>query len=308
MRNIAILGATGYIGKSLVYRLSGQKGDKFFLFARSQRKLQSSLQIIDKNPVFTTRSFQEFSTGRYDVIINCIGIGNPKQRKEAGIDIFQVTEKFDNLVLKYLQNHPDTLYINLSSGAAYGNKIEKPAKMASRSSIAANALDSSDFYAIAKINSEAKHRALSDFNIVDIRIFSFFSRFIDLSSGYLMGDIVYALQQQKNLITSSDDIIRDYIGAAELWDLMKLIMKKGEINNAFDIYSVKPVSKFALLRFLKKKYGLQYSIMKIPKEQISISIKNQYYSKNRKARDIGYLPKQTSLEIIDNEIKHCLQS
>jgi len=306
MRNIAILGATGYIGKSLVYRLSGQKEDKFFLFARSQEKLKSSLQTIDKNPVFTTRSFQELSAGRYDVIINCIGIGNPKQRKEAGIDIFQVTEKFDNLVLKYLQKHPDTLYINLSSGAVYGNKIEKPAEMASRSSIAVNAMDSSDFYAIAKINSEAKHRALSDFSIVDIRIFSFFSRFIDLSSGYLMGDIVQALQQQKNLITSSDDIIRDYIGAAELWDLMKLIMKKGAINDVFDLYSAKPVSKFALLKHLQRKYGLQYSIMKTPQKRSLAGVKNLYYSKNRKVKELGYSPKRTSLEVIDNEIKLCL--
>lgn len=306
MRNIAILGATGYIGKSLAYHLSGKKEDKLFLFARSQKKLKIFLQTIGKNPAFTAQSFQELSAGRYDIIINCIGIGNPKQRKEAGIDIFQVTEKFDTLILKYLQKHPDTLYINLSSGAVYGNKIEKPAEMASQSSITVNALDSSDFYAIAKINSEAKHRALSDFNIVDIRIFSFFSRFIDLSSGYLMGDVVQALRQQKNLITGSDDITRDYIGAAELWDLMKSIMKKGAINDVFDLYSAKPVSKSALLKHLQRKYGLRYSVMNTPQKRSLAGVKNSYYSKSRKAEDVGYFPKRTSLEVIDDEIKYCL--
>ena len=301
------MGATGYIGKSLVYYLSGKKEDKVFLFARSQKKLKK-IQTIDKNPAFTIKSFREFSVGRYDVVINCIGIGNPKQRKEAGIDIFQVTEKFDTLILKYLQKHPDALYINLSSGAVYGKKNEKPVEVASQSTISINHLDSGDYYSIAKITSEAKHRALKNFNIVDIRVFSFFSRFIDLSSDYLMADIINALRSKKILITSPDDITRDYINAAELWDLMNLIIRKGVMNDAFDIYSAKPVSKFVLLKYLKRKYGLQYSITKTSQKQSPTGINNSYYSKSRKAKNVGYLPEWTSLEVIDNEIKHCLRS
>lgn len=308
MKVIALLGATGYIGKSLVQHLSRRKEDKFFLFARSQEKLKSFLQTIDRNPAFTPGSFRKFSAGRYDVVINCVGIGNPNEVRKSGIKIFQVTEKFDNLILKYLEKHPGTLYINLSSGAVYGKKIEKPLETTSQSVIDMNHLDSGHYYAIAKINSEAKHRALPDFNIVDIRVFSFFSRFIGLSSGFLMGDIVQALKQRQNLMTSPDDIARDYIGVTELWDLMKLVMKKGVINDVFDIYSAKPVSKFTLLKFLKRKYGLQYSIAKTSQQQSPTGIKDAYYSKSRKAETVGYLPKRTSLEVIDDEIKRCLRS
>lgn len=306
MRNIAILGATGYIGKSLVQHLSRRKEDKFFLFARSQEKLKKFLQIIDHNPLFTTKLFQKFSAGRYDVVINCVGMGNPSEVRKSGNKIFQITEKFDNLILKYLEKHPKALYINLSSGAVYGKKIEKPLEITSQSVIDINNLDSGDYYAIAKMNSEAKHRALPNFNIVDIRVFSFFSHFINLSSGYLMADVINSLQHKKKLITSPDDIIRDYIGADELWDLMELIMKKGRMNDVFDIYSAKPVSKFALLKYLKRKYGLQYSIMKTSRKQSPTGIKNLYYSKNKKAENIGYFPKRTSLKVIDNEIKRCL--
>lgn len=306
MKKIALLGATGYIGKSLVDYLSKQKKDKFFLFARSQKKLKKFLQTIDKNPVFAAKSFQKFSAGQYDVVINCVGMGNPSEVRKSGNKIFQITEKFDNLILKYLGEHPGTLYINLSSGAVYGKKIEKPLEITSQSIIDINHLDPGEYYSIAKINSEAKHRALSNFNIVDIRVFSFFSRFIDLSSGYLAADIINALRHREKLATSPDDIIRDYVGATELWDLMKLIMKKGRMNDVFDMYSAKPVSKFALLKNLKRKYGLQYSIVKNSREQSPTGIKKLYYSKNKKAANVGYLPKRTSLEVIDDEIKHCL--
>lgn len=308
MKRIALLGATGYIGKSLVQHLSRRKEDKFFLFARSQEKLKNFLKTINQNPLFTTRLFRSFSTGHYDVVINCVGMGNPSEVRQTGIEIFQITEKFDNLILKYLEKHPNTLYINLSSGAVYGKKIEKPLGITSQSTISINNLDSGDYYAIAKMNSEAKHRALPNFNIVDIRVFSFFSRFIDLSSGYLMADIVNSLQQKKKLITSSDNIVRDYINAAGLWDLMKSIIKRGLINDVFDIYSAKPVSKFVLLKFLKERYGLEHSILKDSKKQSPTGIKNSYYSKNRKAENVGYLPQRTSLEIIDDEIKRCLRS
>ncbi|MDO8566253.1 MAG: NAD(P)-dependent oxidoreductase [Candidatus Moranbacteria bacterium] len=306
MRNIAILGATGYIGKSLVQHLSRQKEDKFFLFARSQEKLKKLLYVTDRNPLFTTGSFQKFSAGHYDVVINCVGMGNPNEVRKSGMKIIQVTEKFDNLILKYLEKHPNTLYINLSSGAVYGKIIEKPLEITSQSVIDINNLDSGDYYAIAKMNSEAKHRALPNFNIVDIRVFSFFSHFIDLSSGYLLADIINSLRYKKELITSPDDIIRDYVGAVELWDLMKLIMKKRTANDVFDIYSAKPVSKFALLKYLKRRYGLQYSIVKTSRKQSPTGIKKFYYSKNRKAKNIGYSPKKTSLEIVDDEIKYCL--
>jgi nucleoside-diphosphate-sugar epimerase len=87
---------------------------------------------------------------------------------------------------------------------------------------------------------------------------------------------------------------------------MKSIMKKGSINDVFDLYSAKPVSKFALLKHLQRKYGLRYSIREIAQKKSPTGVKNLYYSKSRKAEDVGYFPKRTSLEVINDEIRHCV--
>lgn len=306
LENVAILGATGYIGKSLAKHLSTQKKKTFFLFARSPKKLKLFLETLEKSACLIPSTFSAFPQGQYDVIINCVGVGSPRAVRKAGRRILEITEKFDELVLRYLESHPKTLYIHLSSGAVSEKKKVQTRGRHEQPSGNRGLRVPEEYYTLAKHKAEAKHRALPNRHIVDVRIFSFFSRFIDASSGYLMADILNALRRKKKLVTSPDDIQRDYVGAGELWDLIKQVAKTGGGNDFFDIYSAQPTSKFSLLKFLKKKYGLQYSIQDVPQKKSPTGLKSQYYSKNKKARKIGYFPKKTSLEIIDNEIKYCL--
>ena len=44
-----------------------------------------------------------------------------------GNSIFDVTLRFDEMVLEYLQAHPACRYLFLSSGAAYGSGFSEPA-------------------------------------------------------------------------------------------------------------------------------------------------------------------------------------
>ncbi|MFA6973577.1 MAG: NAD(P)-dependent oxidoreductase [Parcubacteria group bacterium] len=299
---IAILGATGYIGRSLVYELSLETKDDIFLFGRSRKKLNDLLKIIVNKKSFKANNFDKFKNFKYDVVINCVGIGNPAEMNKSGFKIFEITEKFDNLVLNYLKKNPECIYINLSSGAAYGKKIEKPVKNETYSSININKLDQGDNYTISKINSEAKHRILSEFNIVDLRVFSFFSRFIELGPGYLISDIIISIKNKSVLLTAPEDIVRDYVNPSDLLNLIKLLIKKKNINEVFDVYTLKPVSKFELLNYLKKKYGLRFEIKKSSVLSSPTGLKNAYYSNNKKAKDIGYKPTMTSLQGIEREI------
>lgn len=307
MKKVAILGAMGHIGKSLIHQFSLKNEFEVSLFSRSKDSIDSFLYTFispEAVHLFHTDTNENFIARTYDAVINCTGIGNPAIFKNDPRQIFEVTEKFDELVISNLKQNPDTLYINLSSGAVYGKGIESGALSDTQSLIDINDLKPSDYYGIAKINSEAKHRALSNFNIVDLRIFSFFSRFIDLESTFLIADIIKSIKNKQTFLTNSDNIVRDFTCPSDLYDLIKLLIDKKQINDVFDVYSIKPILKFELLDFFKEKYGLHYQINETSNNQSPTGNKNNYYSKFDKASKIGFMPKFSSLTGIEVEMKY----
>ena len=113
---------------------------------------------------------------------------------------------------------------------------------------------------MAKIDSERKHRKLSEFNIVDLRIFSFFSRFLEEKTNFFLIDVLNALKYQKKLLTNDINIQRDYIHPHDLSEIILKLIKKQMINDVYDISSKKPTTKFEIIKFLKNNYNLKYEI------------------------------------------------
>ncbi|MBU0699890.1 NAD(P)-dependent oxidoreductase [bacterium] len=298
---IAILGATSHIAKGLIYNFNQEGNYELFLFARSIESVQDFLRSIQCEKGIHLRSFDKLNKEKYDVIINCIGISSSSDFKERVSSYFRLTEQFDNLVIDYINDHPDTLYINFSSGAVYGTDFSAPVDESTCSRWDINHITEADYYGIAKLNSEAKHRALRDLNIVDLRVFGYFSRFIDLKSCFLLAEIISCVKKRKEFVTTPDNIVRDYIHPKDLMLLIKSCINKFFINYVFDVYSFKPVAKFEILDYFVSQYGLKCTV----KESIKISavtgIKNNYYSNSRKAEDINYKPQFTSMDSIIQE-------
>jgi nucleoside-diphosphate-sugar epimerase len=302
MKKIAILGATGYIGKSLVREFfSHSKEYELLLFSRSVSKLESFVNSLEPTGSCTVHDLGAFSEGAYDVVLNCTGIGDTAKLKEHTAEVFKITEEMDAMIIAFLEKNPHTLYINISSGAVYGDNFQKPVGHASKSVLNINALTIPEYYAIAKINAEAKHRALAHLRIVDVRVFAFFSQYVDMDAPFLMSQIMRALQDKTVLETKADDIVRDYITPADLFSLIMCILQKEPMNDYFDVYSANPVSKFELLTFFKETYGLQYVVQESTVAHSGLP-KNVYYSKNKKAEELGYIPKYSSLEGLRVEI------
>lgn len=308
MKRVAILGATGYIGKSLLFEFLEVPGDNtLFLFSRSVRKMKNLIKDVSKGGDCSVHSFDEFSSFTYDVIINCTGVGDPSLLQKDPANIFTTTEEIDSIIISYLFKNPKTLYINISSGAVYGDNFKKPCTEETNTILHINSLNPQEYYSVAKIYAEAKHRSLCHLHIVDIRVFAFFSSFVDVEAKFLMSEIAYCIQHNKIFTTNDENIIRDYSTPKDLFALIQLIMVKKVNNDAFDIYSKKVISKFDLLSFLEKKYKLKYEIIKNSKKNFS-SVKKKYFSKNKKAESIGYVPKFTSLQGIEYEIDKLLKN
>lgn len=298
---IAILGATSHIARGLIYNFSRTKNYKLFLFARSRERLTEFQNSIECTPVLSAADFGNFMAHKYDIIINCIGIGDPAKLKKSRIEIYQLNEQFDNLVLEYLSLHPKALYIYFSSGVAYGNDFMEPAEEKTRSTWNINNISQSDFYGITKLYTEAKHRSFNHLNIVDIRIFAYFSRFIDLSSRYFITDVIAALKSKEQFVTNRNNIMRDYIYPDDLFSLVCKCIEQPGLNDVFDAYSLKPISKFEILDYFSRKYGLE-SVFQEDTDVFSVTgSKDNYYSKNKRAEKIGYYPRYTSLYAIMKE-------
>ena len=259
---------------------------------------------VEKNTY--PKHFNDFNLNKYDIVFNCVGIGEPAKLRNEILSIIRLTETFDNLVLDYLDNYPDTLYINFSSGAAYGTDFNESVNESTFSKWDINRITEADYYGIAKFHSEAKHRALKKLNIVDLRIFSYFSRFINLESKFLLTEIISYIKEGKEFITDSNNIVRDYIHPRDLHSLIEKCIEKYKINDVFDAYSLKPVTKFEILEYFKNKYGLHY-IVKTDVNIIALTgSKDNYYSNNRHAEEIGYKPQFTSMDSIIQESKEIL--
>ena len=298
-KSIAILGCTGHVGKNLIYYFGREERFELVLFSRDKKKIK---KIVSENHFknnFTLNNYEEFNESKFDVIINCIGISDPAKIESEEKIIMKLTEDFDQLILDYLKNNSDVKLINFSSGAVYGEEINSPINDTTPFSLNAHSQ-----YAIAKIQSETRHRNLAEFNIIDLRLFSFFSRFMDLNTRFLISEIISSINQKKKFITNEFDFYRDYIHPEDLFSLLKKCIDKNTINDVFDLYSKKPIGKFDLLDSLRDNFGLQYQVVPNSGFSSPTGFKENYYSKSRKAKLLGYEPQYSSIETIVNEMKY----
>ncbi len=304
MKRIAVVGATSHIAKGLIHSFFNNTEDFLYLFARN---LNGVLDFLESNSLKSRKhevlSFDRLRDFQYDVIINCVGIADPGKQKDAGSSIFFITETFDNMILNYLKDHNETLYINFSSGAVYGTSFDKPVNFSSSTEIMINNINDKDYYRLTKIYSEAKHRSLKEYNIVDLRVFSYFSRFIDMETSFLMTDILRSIINKTELATTETDIVRDYIDMEDLFKLVQMVVEK-PANCVLDCYSAAPVKKFEILDAFKREFGLSYQISKTANVVQATGSKNIYYSENRKAEVFGYKPGRDSLTCLINESKY----
>ena len=219
------------------------------------------------------------------------------------MELFTLTEKMDDLVTTYLINHRDCIAVHISSGGVYGSDFAEPANKDKMLSVSVNNIKKSNYYSIVKLNAEAKHRAAANLKIVDIRLFSYFSKYIDLSNNYFMTDIVRSIQSGTQLITNRDNFVRDYIHPGDLAQLIYLSICQKK-NLTVDAYSAHPISKYEILEYVQSNFGLTFRY-----DDVSSSAtgeKSQYYSIYKEAKEIEYNPRFTSSDSIKDGLSGLL--
>ena len=204
------------------------------------------------------------------------------------------------MLVNYFQgrNVRECRYIFLSSGAAYGSSFNAPVDAVTKATIAINNLQPHDWYAVAKLYAECRHRSLAHLPIVDVRVFNYFSHTQNMEAGFLITDIVRAIRDKTVLMISGDYIVRDFIGPDDFHQLVNAILSSPATNDVVDSYSKAPIDKPALLAAMQLQFGLQYDLVQANTEVNATGRKLHYYSLNRRAADFGFKPSKTSIESI----------
>jgi nucleoside-diphosphate-sugar epimerase len=298
---VAILGATGHLSKCAFWVFSKDVNNEFFLFSRSTEMLKQT-ELYREFPIDRTHfeNYEQFAINDYDVIFNGVGVWDTPGCHPC--DIFAVTEYYDNIILEYQKAHPYSVSIHISSGAAYAGDYTQPVEDMTKTQLNINKIRTGDYYSIAKINSEAKHRAFNNLHIVDIRLFGFFSRFMNLEYPYLLSALINSVKGNTKFKAIRENFWRDYIHMNDFSAMLLGIVAADKINTAVDARSSQPISKEELIRLFVGNYGLkiQYD------DNVDVSttgVKPYYYSRLDNA---VYTPHYSSLQTVKNEIEYFL--
>jgi nucleoside-diphosphate-sugar epimerase len=286
---IAILGATGQVGKSLTdeFLKDSTFSGKLVLFARNLVKLDAFLNEIhaDRSRIIV-KDLVDFESLNYDVIINCIGFGTPESIQNGMKDVVELTNSYDDRIIQYLtQVNSKTVYIYLSSGIVYNAHLSRGAEKTDLISLNLNDVSQENAYRVSKIYTELKHRLYSQFQILDIRIFGFCSRYLDFESSFFLAEVIRALKNKNVFKTNDLDIVRDYMSDSDFYALIRRCIQN-PINSAVDAVSAQPVRKMELLKYLQSEFGLEISVE-------SISIQNPT---GLKMNYFANIPKDSILE------------
>ncbi len=307
---VIILGANSHIAKGLIYHFLQNGNFELYLYSTHKEKTKSFIQTLNGKGIFI-KSYREKFPNSANLIINCIGPGTPKSMQGHYENWFFLLEKFDNLALTYLKNNPTTLYVHFSSGAVYGT-LKQPATQNTTNEFPINDLKWQRFYGLSKLYSEAKHRALPHYNIVDLRIFAYFSRFINYHEDYFLCNIIKSILENKMLHVTADDMIRDLISPKDLFRLILTCLAYTQhttLNLSLDVCSKRPITKKQILTFFVNHYGLKYKVPQTLQLLNSGGVKNNYFSKYKEpAKAIGFKPLLTSLETLTEETAHLLKN
>lgn len=300
---IAILGATSQIAKDLIESFAAQDQHDLVLYARRPKAVQKWLVRVNLAQRYSVHDFEAFGVKEhFDAIMNFVGVGNPAQAAVMGASIFDVTLHYDELALSYIRQNTTCRYIFLSSGAAYGASFDAPVNAGSSATVPINNLQPQDWYGVAKLHAECRHRALAPLPIVDIRIFNYFSHTQDMDARFFITNILRAIRDKTVLKTSSELVVRDFINPQEFFRLVNAIFAAPATNAVVDAYSKAPIDKPTLLAAMQENFGLQYELSESVTSESATGKKTYYYSINMASEIFNYHPNIDSLECLLEEI------
>ena len=283
-KSLLLIGGTGFFGKSILKHFSNSKSlkkkiNKIIIISRKKLekvdhviKLKKNYDVVKINCDILKLKKLPFA----DYVIYCVILKNFK-------DDFLAVKNYVNLAKIY---HRNSKILYTSSGAVYG--VQKKIRGFKENHLILNKKINfrrgyKKSYSHFKLKSERLFQGLasSGLKVSIARCFSFVGEFLPLNSHYVIGNLIKNILDKKKIIIKANyKIYRSYMHSN---DLVKWLIKILDYsNNKCPIYNVgseKKVTISQIVKFLAKKYKLQFKIPEISLKKIDIYIPNVYKAK-----------------------------
>lgn len=303
---VAILGATSQLAMDFVCACGPSFAPGFLLYARNPDK---TARFQAENGLdFPSYPLAEFGQHACGAIIHFIGVGDPARAREMGQAIFDATHDSDKQALAYLDRNPQTTYVFLSSGAVYGTDYAQPVDETTQARVPINDLPPSSYYSVAKLYAESRHRAMPANTIIDVRIFNYISRTLPRGVRYLVMDMINAVASSSVFTTDDQEIMRDFLHVSDFCALVKACLGAPPgTNMAVDAYSKAPITKRELVELFATHFGMRHAIVSSVDAVNATGRKPYYYSLNKRAGVLGYVPRYDSATAVLEEARAILR-
>lgn len=296
MHSLALIGGSGFIGKSIIDYIDKNKGTNLKIkkiYSYQQKKFSHitkniQLEFINKD-FLNVRKLPDL-----DYIIFLIKSDTFKKSK-------LIYNHFEKKLLQ-LTKKPKVLY--LSSGVVYGFnsanikiKESKPIKM----KIFNNFKNYKKNYAKEKIFFEKKLLTLrkKKFKVSIVRGFTYVGKHIPQNSIYLIGNFIKSVINKKNLILKSNiKVVRSYMHEEDLARcILKIIYLKKTDGKIYNVGSDDVIDARYLANKLSKKYNLKLIQKKINERKID------YY-----VPDIKKIKKELNFKLKNSSYKSIIKT
>ena len=253
MKKILLIGASGFVGKSLIeyFGDNNKYFSKIYTISRKNFSLKKKYKKLKKIQIdlIKLKKFPEIDYIMY--LINSNG-------HKSYIKNF---DKFKKLInnLKY---KPSILF--LSSGAIYGKRKKKQQiseKFLIRKNKITNYKNYKRKYALEKIYLENKFQQLSKngYKVSIARCFTFYGNYI-LNYKYAISNILNSIIRKKKTIVfdKNPNIYRSYMHSDDMCKWLVKIIKNSNFNcPIYNVGSNKEINMFELAAFFSNRYNIK---------------------------------------------------
>ena len=240
MKNIIIFGATGFIGKLLVERLSTKKSKLKIMIHLKENKSECKKFLGD---ILRKRSFEDQIMDN-DIIINLIG-----QYDNNLLNFIELNLKGGINLLESCIRKKNVKIILISSLNVYSENLKKPSKET-------DSTKPQTMYGKIKLLTEQLYKIYSEIYHLDITILRVGNIYGYNKTKGLISNILKSIQTNKSItITHNGNQIRDYLFIDDAIDgILSAIKYEKNGFNIFNISSGKKCSTKQIIDIIEKSF------------------------------------------------------